>query len=207
MLDANDEPTVVLHWYWYASKSDGVSLHRPAYKSIEFDNKPFPFPDWACKGPNGGVHIDARVGRIDVSVSEMPPNREEFSWTYEYGVPLFKRKWFELIQPIVERNDIEVGAVYLEDELRPDWVTIHSIEPPSLLCKQIIESHCSNCGGTQTWTRGRCYFDSTIGFDREIIMNRNGLFILKSIVESMGLRTPNKCFKPTLVSNLPRKHR
>jgi hypothetical protein len=42
-----------------------IPLDHRAYPSTVFDREIVPWPNWCCKAPDGGVHIDARVAAID----------------------------------------------------------------------------------------------------------------------------------------------
>jgi hypothetical protein len=81
-------------WLWYSSKtSECVPSDRHAYPSTAYDDWRIPWPDWACKAPDGGVHGSSRVGQIDVHVSKAPSDRAEVTWTCDFQIRVISRRW------------------------------------------------------------------------------------------------------------------
>src|SRR4051794_33178756 len=84
---AGSKTTKTERWFRYGLRTAGcVSLDVSAYPSTVYDRQVIPWPDWCCKAPDGGVHIDARVGAIDVHLIAPPEGADEFSWTCNFQV-------------------------------------------------------------------------------------------------------------------------
>lgn len=191
-------------WFWYASQTaDCVPLDSDAYASTTFDGEVIPFPDWACKAPDGGVHMNAELLRIDVSVAAPPNSRDEINWTCQYSVRLVAHSWLDKIRNLVDERRIGIGAIYFNGKVMDGWSTLHERRPPPLLATEGRAIACPLCGDSYTVLHGREYFSDPTVIGRPFIVNRNGLFVREDIALSRNLRTPRGVFEPWIVEYEP----
>ena len=186
-------------WLWYTQKtSDCVPLDREAYPTTVYDHWTVPWPEWACKAPDGGIHIDNRIGRIDVHVAEPPNGRDEFNWTCDFGVFVVSREWFTPLEDLVDSSRIFLGSLYRNGLELSDWATIHETSPPSLRSTKGASKVCPICGDFYTVIRGGVYFCDPAILGRPLIVDR-GIFVREDEVIRRNLRPPVGAFKPGIV--------
>lgn len=183
-------------WLQYTQKtSDCVPLDRDAYPMTVYDHRTVPWPDWACKAPDGGIHIDNRIGRIDVHVAEAPNSRDEFNWTCDFGVFVVAKAWFSALEDLVDGSRIFLGTLYQNGVELSDWATIHEIAPPSLRSEKGASKTCPICGDFYTVFRGGVYFSDPAILGRSLVIDR-GIFVREDEAMRRNLRTPVGAFKP-----------
>ena len=101
-------------WVWYAPRTpDCAPLDEAAYPSAEFNGRSIPWPDWACRAPDGGVHIDARCSRIDLHLAKPPRRRLEYTWTGNFGVRSVAQTWLARMKDLVDPQYMFSGDVRL----------------------------------------------------------------------------------------------
>ena len=192
------------HWLWYATETDDcVPLDSPAYPTTVFDGRTVPFPEWACRSPDGGIHIDARRLAIDLDVAEPPGGHDEISWTCEYGVHLVAHSWLNEIRDLIDMTCIGLGVIRRNGLVVDGWSTVHERQPPSLLATEGHGKVCPTCGHSYTVLHGREYFADPAVIKRPFIENSNGLFVRGDIVQARALRTPRGAFEPGQVEFEP----
>jgi len=191
-------------WLWYATETDDcVPLDRKAYAETVFDGSVVPLPEWVCTTPDGGLHINADLLRLDVDVAEPPGDRDEFSWTCDYVVRLIAHSWLDQIRDLIDGARIGVGTLRRNGKAIPGWSTIHERRPPVLLSTEGYVQTCPLCGGSYSILHGREYFSDAAVIGRPLIANSSGLFIREDIARSRRLRTPRGVFEPALVEFEP----
>ncbi len=191
-------------WLWYATETDDcVPLDRSAYAETVFDGGVVPLPEWVCMTPWGGLHIDADLPRLDVDVAESPGDREEVSWTCDYGVRLIAHSWLDQIRDLIDGARIGLGTLWRNGNAISGWSTIHERQPPVLLSTEGYVQTCPLCRGSYSILHGREYFSDAAVIGRPLIANSSGLFIREDIARSRRLRTPRGSFEPVLVEFEP----
>jgi hypothetical protein len=184
-------------WLWYAWRTpDCTPLDRDAYPTTLFDGEPMPWPDWACRAPNGGIHMDNRVGQIDIHVAAAPSPKDEVSWTCEFQVFLLARRWLETIEDLIDPTRIFVGRLYLEGRELQDWVTIHEPSAPLMMMKDGHRKLCPICGADNSVFYTGAFFSDPTMLGRPLIVGGKGLYVRREEAEERGLRTPAGTFKP-----------
>lgn len=196
-----DPPVNSMHrWLWYASKTaDSVTLDASAYGSTSLNGNLIPFPDWACKSPNGGVHVNSKRLRIDADISEKPNANEDYSWTRIYCVTLISNTWLNEIHDTIDKSKIGIGAVRMAGRPLPGWSTLHEVDPPSLLSTEGHLTTCPLCGKALSILHGREYFSDPTVIGRPFIVNTSGLFVREDIAVSRSLPTPRGTYEPQVV--------
>jgi len=191
-------------WLWYSCRTPHcVPLDRDAYPTTVYDRRPVPWPEWACKAPDGGIHPSASAVSIDVEVSHAPRGRQEFQWTCEFVVFVLHRRWFETIQDLANEDRIAVGRLILHGQPLEDWVTIQGLRPPLMRSTEGWEKTCPICGSPNTLYRGRPFFSDPAVRDMPLIVNNRGIFVREDEAVRRNLRTPAGAFKPSLVPLRP----
>lgn len=188
-------------WAWFSTKStQPVLLDAKSYPTILFNGEPTPFPEWACQGPDGGIHADARIGRIDVQVEEAPVISIEMNWTSPYGVTIVASEWLALIRDLINPDHIFIRDVICRGAILNNWHTLHGVGQPILRGKDAFEKHCSICGDSYSWTKSGEYFSNKDSDSQQVlIVNGSGLFIREDVALCRALRKPRGSFKPVLV--------
>jgi hypothetical protein len=191
---------VVERWLWYTQKTSHCApLDRKAYPSEILDGHPVPWPDWVCRSPEGGGHIDASRSRVDAHVESPPRHRDEVSWTCEFGLFLVARAWLVAIEDLIDERQIFSGDLFMNGVSLGAWATIHGRAMPALSSKSGTTRHCPNCGNIGTAIHGRAFFADPAVLGLPLVVNWNGLFIREDIAASRNLRTPTGAFRPSLV--------
>ena len=191
-------------WLWYATRTpECAPLDRTAYPGDTYEGRPIPWPQWACRAPNGGIHKDNRIGRIDVHLSQRPRQRDEISWTCDFQVDLISRRWLEQIEDLIDPAKTCVGAVFLDGQEQADWVTLHEASPPLLMMKEGWRQSCPICGGDVSVIYSGVFFADPAVLGRKVIVNGYGLFVRKEEAEARGLKTPAGAYKPLRVQYRP----
>lgn len=191
---------LIQRWLWYATETDNcVSLDRKGYGEATFDGVAIPLPEWVCRAPDGGLHIDAGLLGLNVDVAAPPNSHDELSWTCDYVVRLVAHSWFNDVRDLVDEARIGLGTLRLNGKTVPGWSTIHERHPPILLATDGHVRTCPLCGGSYTVLHGREYFSDPAAIGRPLIVNSNGLFVREDIARVRGLRTPRGAFEPGIV--------
>jgi hypothetical protein len=187
-------------WIWFAIRTAHcVPLDRTAYPSTLFDGKPIPWPDWACRAPDGGVHKDDRLGRIDVHVSKVPSPRDEITWTCDFTIFLVRCEWVEPIINLIEAHGTHLGNVYLSGQRLLNWVTIHQNNPVNISTNNGHSKSCPICGHVHVVFYGQVFFGDAAVVGRRLIVNGDGIFVRSDVAERLKLRAPAGAFKPRTV--------
>ena len=191
-------------WLWYDTETDDcVPLDRRAYAETTFDGRIVSLPNWVCRAPDGGLHINGGLLGLDVNVAEPPGRRDEVSWTCDYVVRLIAHSWLDEVRDLIDAERIGLGTLRRDGEIVPGWSTINERQPPALLATEGYAKACPLCGNSYTVLHGREYFSDPAVVGRPLIVNRNGLFVREDIARSRGLRTPRGAFEPGLVQFEP----
>ena len=150
-------------WLRYGVRTEGlVRLDRAAYASVPFGNAKELKPEWICQSPgNGGLHIHAAAGRIDVHIAEKPLSRVELNAIEGYSLTLIMTSWLKLISDLINPERVFVGDVILKGENLPDWRTVRSLAQPLLRSrKETLYSECPRCGNRTVFpVSGPLYFE------------------------------------------------
>ncbi len=187
-------------WLWYTSKTRrGVQLDPSAYPTTPFGKDTVLFPPWVCQKPDGGVHIDNRIGRIDVEVAKAPSSRIEFNWTWDYGVNIVSTAWLGEIRDLVDEKKISIGEVLRRGRSLENWATLHEAFAPSMFGSDGWATRCPICGDVLAMTAGRLFFADPNVVGRPLIVNRQGVFVREDLAVGRNLRTPPGAFKPAVV--------
>lgn len=198
MLDGRRSDTA---WAWFAPQtSDCAPLDRRAYPSIEFLGRPIAWPDWACRAPDGGIHIDARRTRLDIHLAKEPKAKLEFTWTCNFGARLVARPWLSLIDDLIDEEDgIFTGEVLRGERTVEAWTSLHGRLAPPLLSSDGQVKTCPICGDVYSMLKGRTFFASPAARSKPLIVNRSGIFIRRDIFEQREIPTPVGAFEPSWV--------
>ena len=187
-------------WLWYSIRTPRcIPLDHRAYPSTIFDREIIPWPDWCCKAPDGGVHIDARVGVIDVHLAKAPSGRDEVTWTCDFGVLVVSREWLAQIEDLIDGQRIALGQVFVDDRILADWATINEAHAPRLLSSEGWSKVCPICGSPYATLHGKVFFTDPAVVGRPLIISADGIFVREDEVVRRQLRTPTGVYKPTLV--------
>lgn len=187
-------------WAWYASQTPDCSpLDRSAYPSIEFSGGAFPWPEWACRAPDGGVHIHHRRLRLDVHLAAPPKRRLQFGWTCEFSVKLVDQTWLSRIEDLLVDADIAIGDVFVAGRKLVSWRTLHGSNAPALLSSEGWSKVCPICGSVYSTLHGREFFVDPAARSMPVIVNRSGIFIRRDVFETRRLPVPIGAFKPDWV--------
>lgn len=187
-------------WIWYASRSaHPVELCDRYYPSTLFDGRLIPRPSWICQSPNGGLHIDARIGRIDVNVKSIPETSTEITWTRPYTLNLFRRSWLDHIIDLIDNHAAFVGDVIVGRVSSAEWQTLHGRDQTVLLSKNANVFACPICGAIISWPKGKLYLQAPNIGDQRIIVPYQGILVREDIVIGRQLRTPHGSYRPTRI--------
>ena len=191
-------------WLWYSTETaDCVPLNKKAYAETVFDGRTVPFPEWACRAPDGGLHRNADVLAVDVEIEEPPNPTDELNWTCDYVVRLIAHSWLTDVRDLIDESRIGLGSLRLDGEVVSGWSTIHERRPPILLATEGHTKTCPLCGESYTVLHGREFFADASVIGRPLIVNSNGIFVREDIAQSRNLRTPRGSFEPGIVAFEP----
>lgn len=187
-------------WVWYASQSERpVHLDAARYPSIEFDGRLLPRPEWICQAADGGLHVNAAVGCIDVHVASRPISTIELNWTEPYALNVVARRWAEVWRDLIDPDRVFLGKLFLEGQEIEEWVSIHGVGQPALKSKEMTTKRCDHCGNLSTWTRGGEFFDASKLRDQIVLVNANGIYLREDIVLGRGICAPMGSSEPSYV--------
>lgn len=193
-------------WLWYATETDDcVQLDRTAYAETVFDGSVVPLPDWVCRTPEGGLHINAGILQLDIEVAQLPGHNDEISRICDYGVRLIADTWLDQVLDLIDGSRIGLGKLRRNGEPIPGWSTIQERQPPDLLSTEGYVQTCALCSGSYSILHGREYFSDRAVIGRPLIVNSSGLFIREDIARSRHLRKPRGAFEPELVEFEPER--
>lgn len=189
-----------IRWVWYASRSERpIPLDERRYPSIEFDKKPVPRPEWICQAENGGLHVDARIGRIDVHVASHPVPSFELNWTDPYALHVVSTAWLDPILDLVDGDRVFFGTLFLDGQSIEGWQSVHGLQQPVLKSAGMTVRSCARCGNVSTWTKGKEYFDDPAIADQVLLVEGSGLYLREDIVRERNIRLPIGSFEPSFV--------
>jgi hypothetical protein len=191
-------------WLWYALRTAKcVSLDPSAYPSTVYDREVIPWPSWCCKAPDGGVHIDGRVGAIDVHLVQAPTDPDEVSWTCNFQVLLASRRWLTQIEDLIDGQRVALGQVFVKGRVSPDWATINEAQAPGFFSSEGRSKVCPICGSIYATLWGKTFFTDPDVQGRPLIIASKAIFIREAEVIRRGIRTPVGAYKPALVGLRP----
>lgn len=201
---ARKQTTAVETWLRYEIRtSDCVPLDRKSYPGDLYEGRPIPWPQWACRAPDGGIHKDNRIGQIDVHVTAPPKKKDEIGWTCDFQVLLISRRWLEEIKDLIDPSKTFVGRVFQNGQELTDWATLHERSPPLLMMKEGWRKTCAICGGEYSVIYRGTFFADPAVLGRRVIVNAKGIFVRKEDAEARGLKPPAGGFKPITVQYRP----
>ena len=187
-------------WLWYAVRTPRcIPLDPRSYSSTVFDGEVIPWPNWCCKAPDGGVHVDARIGSIDVHLSKAPRGPDEVSWTCEFQVLIVSKAWLTQIEDLVDHEKVAIGKVIVDGEVLADWVTVNEPHAPRLLSSRGWSKTCPICGSIYATLWGKVFFTDPKITRRRLIIASNAIFVREDEAVARALRTPKGAYKPTPV--------
>ena len=187
-------------WLWYALRTAKcVPLDPAAYPSTVYDREIIPWPDWCCKAPDGGVHIDARVAAIDVHLSRPPAGTDEVTWNCDFQVLLASRHWLAQIEDLIDGRRIALGQVFVNGRALPDWSTINEAHAPGFFSSEGRSKVCPICGSAYATLWGKVFFTDPAIESRPLIIASSSIFVREDEAVSRGLSTPVGAYKPKLV--------
>lgn len=187
-------------WLWYALRTaDCFPLDPRAYPSTVYDRKVIPWPSWCCKAPDGGVHIDARLGAIDVHLAEAPSGRDEVTWTCNFQVLIASKAWLAQIEDLFDGERLALGKVIVDGRALTDWATINEARAPGFFSSEGWSKVCPICGSVYAVLYGKTFFADPAVEGRPLILAGKGIFVREDEAIRRQLRTPAGAYKPTLV--------
>lgn len=187
-------------WLWYGIRTPRcVPLDPSAYASTVYDRETIPWPDWCCKAPDGGVHVDARLGEIDVHLLRVPQSRDEVSWTCNFQVLLVSRRWLAAVEDLVDGQKVVLGKVIVAGQVLTDWATIHERHAPGFFSSEGQSKVCPICGSIYATLWGKTFFTDPAVLGRPLIVASSNIFVREDEVVRRELRTPAGMYKPTRV--------
>lgn len=188
-------------WVWYCLRtSNCVPLDPEVYPLTVYEGRTLPCPNWVCKRPTGGMHMNARLGQIDIHVSKAPTGRHEMQWSCEFQTSIVAKSWCEGFADLLAQEEVFLGKIFHNGTVLDQWFTIHQPSPPLLLSTEgRIYPTCPICGEEYTTLHGSVYFADRRALDRKVIVNFKGVFIREDEVINRGIRAPIGAFKPRLV--------
>jgi hypothetical protein len=191
-------------WLLYAIRTpDCAALDPRAYPKGVYHEGPIPWPSWACGAPDGGIHKDNRIGRIDVHLAAGPKKKDQISWTCEFQVTLVARAWLRQIEDLIDPAKTSVGQVFLHGQELTDWTTLHEATPPLVMMKDGWRRACPICGEDNNVIYRGMFFADPAVLGRSVIVTGEGVFIRKDEAMARGLAPPAGGFKPVAVPYRP----
>lgn len=192
-------------WLWFSSKTGVcVPLDPAAYPTRALPKSTYGpefilFPSWACQKANGGVHIDRRVGRIDVDAAKTPLSRIELNWTCNYGVKIVAKAWLAEFRDLIDESKTQIGEVRRQGRPLENWATLHEANAPPMFGSEGWATQCPICGDIDAMVAGRNFFVNPTVVGRPVIVNTFGVFVREDLALARNLRTPRGAFKPSVV--------
>jgi hypothetical protein len=187
-------------WLLYACRTSAyMSLDPLAYPSTLFDGRPIAWPPWACKAPDGGIHIDNTVGRIDVHLTKSPRRSVDFHWTHNFGVHIIANHWLDEIRDLIDESRIFLGDVRVRGNKITGWSTVHEPGAPPLLASAGTSKTCPICGNYYTTLWGKLSIGDPTAVGRPLFVNSKGVFIREQLALSRNISKPSGVFKPRAV--------
>lgn len=187
-------------WLWYSWKTARcVPLYANAYGTSDLGSTAIPWPNWACRAPNGGVHIDHRLGRIDIEVTEPPDERDELAWTCNFTVCVVKHTWLDEIRDLIDETRVFLGDVRSGGEAVPGWSTIHEPLAPPLVASGAEALICPICGDHYNSLLGRLSVEDPNAEGRPLFVNMAGIFVREDLALARNLRKPSGAFVPSRI--------
>ena len=140
-------------WLRYALRTPNcLPLDPGAYASTVYDREVIPWPDWCCKAPDGGVHIDARLAAIDVHLLWAPNGPDEVSWTCNFQLLLASREWLAQIEDLIDGRQVALGRVFVDGKALTDWATIMRSKGSVVQPMSMAAAATAAKGWLQIWT-------------------------------------------------------
>lgn len=193
-------PSASDRWLWYAIRTPRcIPLDQRAYPSTVFDREVIPWPNWCCKAPDGGVHIDARVAAIDVHLSQAPSGADEVTWACDFQVLIASRQWLAQIEDLIDGRRVALGQVFVDGRALPDWATINEARAPGFFSSEGWSKVCPICGYVYATLHGNVFFTDPAIVGRPLLIASKGIFVREDEAIRRLLRTPTGAYKPTLV--------
>ena len=187
-------------WLWYSIRTPRcIPLDRRAYPSTVYDREIIPWPDWCCRAPDGGVHIDARVSAIDVHLANAPNGRDEVTWTCDFGVSVVSKEWLAQIEDLIDGRRVALGQVFVDGRALTGWATVHEAHATRLFSSEGWSKVCPICGNVYATLWGKVFFTDPALAGRPLIVASSEIFVREDEAIRRRLRTPIGAYKPALV--------
>lgn len=191
-------------WLRYALRTAKcIPLDPAAYPATVYDHEVIPWPDWCCKAPDGGIHIDARLAAIDVYLSRAPNGPDEVTWNCDFQVLLARKQWLTQIEHLIDGQRVALGQVFVNGRALPDWATINEAYPPGLFSSEGWSKVCPICGHIYAPLRGKVFFTDPAIARRPLIVTSGSIFVREYEAIRRGLRAPVGAYKPRLTGLRP----
>ena len=192
-------------WLWYTPRTPRcIPLDPREYPSTVYDGEIIPWPSWCCKAPDGGVHVDARIGAIDVHLSKAPSGRDELTWNCDFQLLIASKAWLTQIEDLIDGKKVALGRVIVDGRDLPDWATIHEIHATRLLSTGGWSKVCPICGSIYSTLWGKVFFTDPAVAGRPLIVADSSIFVREDEAIRRELRTPKGAFKPSPVGLRPK---
>jgi hypothetical protein len=148
--------------------------------------------------------VDARIGVVNVDLTEPPGPGQEMYWTKPYFIDVFAREWVDHILDILEGSEIRVGGVSIGGTKFENFCTLRGISQALLSGDKVTEVRCEVCGNHTTWPAGKLRLTGSPEQARSVIVNSRGLFIAETIYKHRMLRQPTGSFPPKAIGYVVR---
>jgi len=145
------------------------------------------------------VHIDARVGALDVHLDKAPSGRDEVTWTCDFQVLIASTAWLAQIEDLFDGKRVALGQVIVDGRVLADWATINEASAPGFFSSEGWSKVCPICGYFYAVLYGKKFFADPAVQGRPLILAGKGIFVREDEAIRRQLRTPVGAFKPTLV--------
>lgn len=145
------------------------------------------------------MHIDTRVGSIDVHLAKAPVGPDEVSWTCDFQVLLATRKWLAQVEDLIDGQRVALGQVFVEGRLLTDWATINEANPPGFFSSGGWSKVCPICGYVYATLWDKVFFTDPTIAGRPLIVAAKGIFVREDEAIRRSLRTPVGAYKPSRV--------
>jgi hypothetical protein len=145
------------------------------------------------------VHIDARVGGIDVHLLQAPRGPDEVTWTCNFQVLLASREWLAEVEDLVDGQRVVLGQVFVDGRPLSNWATVNETHAPGLFSTEGRSKVCPICGSIYATLHGKVFFTDPAVAGRPLIVASKAIFVREEEAARRALRTPAGVYKPSPV--------